>query len=111
MKLAIVGSREFTDLEAVESFVRCRDADCCIVSGGAMGVDRAAVAEARRIGLETVVIKPDYKRHGDRAPLIRNDQIVAEADRVVAFWDMKSRGTAYTMKKAIDAGKLWRVNP
>lgn len=33
------------------------------------------------------------------APLKRNDKIIGYADMVLAFWDGKSRGSAYIIKK------------
>ena len=41
----------------------------------------------------------------DQLAAIRNQQIVDSADRVVAFWDGKSRGTADTLRRAHAAGK------
>jgi hypothetical protein len=40
---------------------------------------------------------PDYKRYGKGAPLKRNLEIIEYADRVIAFWDGKSRGTKFVI--------------
>ena len=46
-------------------------------------------------------LMPDYETYGRRAPLVRNSQIIAEADLVLAFWDMSSHGTAHTITECI----------
>jgi hypothetical protein len=60
---------------------------------------------AERLGLELIVFKPDYKRYGRGAPIVRNKQIIEEADCVLAFWDGKSRGTKSSIDFAKKAGK------
>jgi hypothetical protein len=44
-------------------------------------------------------------QHGRRAPLVRNVDIVAKCERMVAFWDGVSGGTGYTIKLARPVGK------
>jgi hypothetical protein len=109
LKVAVVGSREYADLAAVRQFVWECERTTVIVSGGAKGVDRAAVDEAKRLGMPYEVYLPDWSGHGKAAGIIRNREIVASADEVVAFWDGKSRGTQATMEMAKAAGKPVRV--
>lgn len=75
-------------------------ADCVVVSGGARGVDSAAEDAANARGLQTIIFLADWKNLGRRAGPIRNTQIVAHADRIVAFWDGRSRGTVNTLAQA-----------
>lgn len=110
MKVAIVGSREYPHPEAVRRFVRTLDRHgVVVVSGGAPGVDRIAVDEAERRGIETLVIAADWVHDGRRAGLLRNHKLVAACDRVVAFWDGHSRGTEHTITIARQAGKAVTV--
>lgn len=112
LAVAIVGSREYADLDAVRTYVRdlvCYVGARLIISGGARGVDRVAVATAKQHGGMTKVYPADWQRHGKRAGFIRNQQIVHNADKVVAFWDGKSNGTHHTIKLADDANKLHEV--
>ena len=102
MKIAVVGSRGLTRFDCGKINARCGD---IIISGGARGVDSIAASWARRHGFAVVEHKPDYRRYGKSAPHVRNSQIVADADRVVAFWDGKSRGTQSTIRKALKHGK------
>lgn len=75
-----------------------------LVSGGAVGVDTLAEEYARLHELPIRVIRPNYGLYGRKAPLFRNRQIVECADLVVALWDGKSTGTAYTIDYAHERG-------
>ena len=46
-----------------------------------------------------------YERYGRGAPLKRNESIVEYADAVLAFWDGRSRGTAYVIEYCKKTGK------
>lgn len=104
-RVAIVGSRAYPAPERVEAYVRRLPAGTVVVSGGAPGVDRTAEAAARARGLEVRVHLPDWKRLGKAAGYARNQTIVDDANRVVAFWDGVSRGTMHTIGLARRAGK------
>lgn len=107
--VAIVGSRNYSDLGAVEDFVATLPKGTVVVSGGAGGVDHTAELSAVEHGLDVVSIPAAWVRHGKAAGFIRNRHIVKIADRVVAFWDGKSRGTANTVALAKEAGKPCEV--
>lgn len=109
MKVAIVGSRDYPNRDAVREYVRNLPADAVVVSGGASGVDSVAEDEASRCGLQTVIYLADWNKHGRAAGPIRNRMIVQEADRVVAFWDGRSRGTKNTIDTARSLGKPLEV--
>lgn len=105
-RVAIVGSRDYPNLSKVAEYVAGLPKDTVIVSGGARGVDQAAVREARRLGMTVEEYLPDYTRFpGNVAPLVRNKVIVEKSDRVVAFWDGKSTGTMHTVNLARACGK------
>lgn len=99
-RVAIVGSRAFLDLSLVRAFVAGLPDGTVVISGGAKGVDAAAEAAARARGLYVESIRPKWAEFGRAAGAIRNWQIVQKADRVVAFWDGVSRGTAITIAPA-----------
>ncbi len=102
MKFAIVGSRslEITDLEKYlpENVTE-------IVSGGARGIDLCAKAFAVEHGIEYTEFIPDYKSFARAAPIIRNKKIVEYADKVIAFWDGKSKGTKSVIDYCEKIGK------
>lgn len=102
MKIAIVGSRSIT-AEIPESLVPQDVTE--IYSGGAKGIDTSAREFARKHHILITDILPEYALYGRRAPLMRNDLIIAMADKIFIFWDGKSRGTGYTVKKCKETGK------
>lgn len=110
-RVAIVGSRDFPDLEAVRAYVRALPRGTVIVSGGARGVDRAAAQEGRRLGLEVVELFADWDRLGRRAGIVRNRRVLDFCDRVVAFWDGVSRGTRDVIEEARRRGIPVEVRP
>lgn len=89
MKIAIIGSRSIQSISLSE-YVTAEDE---IVSGGAVGVDRCAAEYARSHGLKLTEFLPQYSRYGRAAPIMRNKEIVNYADKVIVFWDGRSRGT------------------
>jgi len=75
--------------------------DCVMVSGGAQGADKLGEKYAHARGMKTVIHKPDWKKYGRAAGMIRNKDIIHDADKVFAFWDGVSKGT----KNSIDLAK------
>lgn len=105
MKIAIAGSRNILKIDLAP---HVRDAEE-IISGGAKGVDTVAAEYAKAHGIKLTEILPDYARYGRGAPIKRNYEIVDCADRVVVFWDGKSRGTYSVIKYAEKVGKPCEV--
>jgi len=110
MKIAVVGSREFKDKQFVYNKVTSifyntdYKTKAEFVSGGAIGVD--SWAEECILG-HTIkhIFKPDWDKYGKRAGFLRNELIINEADKVIAFWDGQSKGTKHSIDLAIKAGK------
>ena len=96
MKIAIIGSRSIKEIN-IEEYVKNADE---IVSGGACGVDSIAAAYAKEKGIRLTVFLPEYSKYGRAAPIVRNRQIVDYSDKIIAFWDGRSKGTEYTVKYA-----------
>ncbi|MCL2196795.1 MAG: DUF2493 domain-containing protein [Treponema sp.] len=97
MKLAIIGSRSIENLNLDEYIKEKPDV---IISGGAKGVDTIAWKWALENHIEIIVHRPDYNLNGKHAALKRNDIIIDEADKIIAFWDGKSTGTKYVIDRA-----------
>ncbi|MBE6757927.1 MAG: DUF2493 domain-containing protein [Ruminococcaceae bacterium] len=96
MKVAVIGSRGLI----VPDLERYLPADVTeIVSGGARGVDTSAARWARANGIPLTEFLPKYEIYGRRAPLVRNVTIVEYSDLVLAFWDGRSRGTAFVIEQ------------
>lgn len=105
MKVAVVGSRS---IFSADLGMYISDGDE-VVSGGAVGVDSCAAEYAKKKGLKLTVFLPQYDRYGRSAPIVRNKQIVDYADKIVALWDGKSKGTLSVIKYAEKTGKLCEV--
>jgi len=116
MKIAIVGGRDFNDYELIkEKLIIFMDGNSTLinafVSGGAKGADTLAEKFAAETGVEMIVYRPDFEKHGRGAALARNTQIVEHADVIFAFWDGKSRGTLDSITKAKQFNKkLFIIN-
>lgn len=104
MKLAIIGSRSFTDFSLAEYyFLRYYNQyqkDLEIVSGGAIGADSLAKRLAEKYKLRLTEHLPDYAKYSNLAPLIRNQLIVNDAEEIICFWDGESRGSKDSLVKA-----------
>ena len=108
MKIAIVGSRGFSDKDFIQglTYKLIRDGELTeFISGGARGVDTWAQEIAEDFELKKTIFKPDWDKYGKQAGYLRNELIVKEADMVLAFWDGKSKGTKHSINLAIKAGK------
>lgn len=106
--VAVVGSRDWPNLALVERRLLLEKWTpfSLMISGGARGVDREAARVCRSLFIPVKEIKPDYAKHGRfLAPLKRNEQIVAECDRMIAFWYRRSRGTSHAIMCARMVGK------
>lgn len=105
MKIAVVGSRRiWVDID------RYIPKDITLlISGGAAGVDQLAETWAKEHGVPVQSIRPDYTRYGRAAPLVRNREIVKQAEMVIALWDGTSKGTKYTIDYARKQGVNTRV--
>ena len=95
MRVAVVGSRGLT-VPDLEKYLP--DGVSEIVSGGARGVDTSAAVWARAHGVPLTEFLPEYDKYGRRAPLLRNITIIDYSDLVLAFWDGRSRGTAFVIE-------------
>ena len=105
MKVAVVGSRSIFTVE-IGMYISHGDE---IVSGGADGVDTCAAEFAKKNGLKLTVFLPQYERYGRTAPIVRNKKIVDYADKIIAFWDGKSKGTLSVIKYAEKTGKQCEI--
>jgi hypothetical protein len=99
MKLAVIGSRKFDNYDLVCEILSKYNITQ-IISGGAKGADSLAARYAKEHNIFLVEHIPNWEALGKKAGHIRNQYIIDECDRVVAFWDMKSTGTRDSINKA-----------
>ncbi|MBF0266656.1 MAG: DUF2493 domain-containing protein [Gammaproteobacteria bacterium] len=94
MKLAIIGSRSFNNYDLLKSTLNDNFNNItCIISGGAKGADSLAEKYAFENNIATIIFKPDWKKYGRGAGIIRNKDIISNSDAAIAFWDGESKGT------------------
>ncbi len=114
MKLAIIGSRDFTDYELFRKTLLARYCHVCpdwgtyiaevreVISGGARGADQMAAKWVKwyngttRDHIKLTEFIPDWQL-GKHAGFLRNEQIIHAADEVLAFWNGVSRGTQHSL--------------
>lgn len=102
MRIAIIGSRTLK-IDDVDKYIT--DGVTEIVSGGAKGIDFCAREYAIKRGIKLVEFLPEYEKFKKGAPLKRNLQIIDYADKIIAFWDGKSRGTKYVIDNCREQNK------
>lgn len=112
MKLAIIGSRGFSDYPrlslAIDQYFSDNGALAVteIISGGAVGADSLGARFAREHGIKLTEHLPNWDLYGKRAGFVRNELIIKDADMVLAFWGVDpktgeySRGTGHSLSIA-----------
>jgi len=109
MKYAVIGSRSFNNYDQLKNELD-RHQICEIISGGAKGADQLAEYYAQENCIPIEIIKPDWKRYGTAAGIIRNKEIIDKCEAVIVFWDGESKGTRSSINFAEDAGKKITVH-
>lgn len=109
MKLAVIGSRGFTDHNHLKKSLDGISGITEIVSVSPLGADSLATQYVIENSIPLKELPADYKTNGIKAPHIRNDQIISYCDAIIAFGDGKSPGTKSVIKKAKRVGKLHSV--
>jgi hypothetical protein len=108
MKIAIIGSRTFSDYDFLCLLMKTINIDIDeIVSGGASGVDSLAEHYANENNIPIKIFKAEWNKYGKAAGFIRNKLIIEYADKVIAIWDGKSKGTKNSIDLATKQNKLW----
>lgn len=81
------------------------------VHGGAIGFDSLIQSAIEHYNIKYKIIKPDYKKYGKKAPLIRNNEIVNLSDILYVYYEYTNKGgTYYTINKAKEKGiKIFNI--
>lgn len=113
-RVIIAGGRDFDDYSLL-----CRFADAClrnktlqgveIICGKARGADALGERYAKERGFDIQRFPADWDGLGKSAGFIRNEQMAANADALIAFWDGKSHGTKHMIETAKKKGLPVRV--
>ena len=103
-RIAVVGSRQFKSLNLIYQWLDYANEkwgnNIVIVSGGAKGVDKEAEKWAINKKINRDIDIPNWGTEGKKAGILRNQEIVKNADFILAFLDGESSGTEYTLNFA-----------
>jgi len=103
MKVAIVGGRYFNNYKLLsqkcDSILK-NQSNITVLCGLAKGKER---------GYKVLYYPALWDLHGKRAGFIRNAEMRANADGVIAFWDGISRGTKEMIDESVKLGLKVRV--
>ena len=102
MKIAVIGSRTFTDYDLVKDTLRCIHITE-IVSGGDTGADQLAEKYAQEKNIPLTVIP--HTEHPETPGSSRSYSIISTAQMIIAFWDGKSPGTGDLIRYAQQKGR------
>ena len=80
-----------------------------LLEGNCPGIDRFARHWARDRGVSVETYRVNWRLHGKDAVKKLNEEMIAKADWVVAFWDGSSSGTGHAIESAKRHGKLLDV--
>jgi hypothetical protein len=111
MNIAVIGSREFRDLDKVDACLKSipeHVESFQVITGGARGVDQRAEQWCKANLIPCEVIRPINPKD-KLSYLFRNVEIITRADMIFAFWDQSSRGTKFVIDYAKARGKPLKV--
>jgi YspA, cpYpsA-related SLOG family len=104
LKVAVTGGRWYDDQALVSDtldLLRVQEGDFILLHGNATGADTLAKFWAIDRGIEHKPFKAEWSKYGKPAGPIRNREMVAEADMLIAF--PGNRGTNDCIQAAIEA--------
>jgi len=81
----------------------CFEGKPTLLHGDSRGVDRAVAAAVRRRGFAVSPFPADWDRYGKAAGPLRNEQMLKQADHLIAF--IGGRGTEHCVRTAEKMGK------
>lgn len=111
MKIIIAGGRGFSDYPLLKQecdaflYQVLREKldlgeEVTVISGAARGADRLGEQYAKDKGYKILSKPADWNKYGKRAGYLRNEEMAAGADALIAFWDGCSRGTMHMINIA-----------
>lgn len=108
MNLIIAGSRDLTPIDLINRFAGKLDRKygvSHVVSGKARGVDTAGEFWAVEHGKQIIDMPADWDRHGKKAGILRNVEMLQQADIILVIMHNDSRGSTHMATIAKASGK------
>ena len=112
MKIIIAGGRDFSNYQLLRekcNWYFSRKKPTAILCGKAKGADSLGEQYAKETHIPIRYFPADWKTYGKRAGMVRNRQMLKEADGLIAFWDGNSHGTKNMIQIAREQGIPVRV--
>lgn len=110
LKLAIIGSRTFSDYDLLKESLKLYIPQIkLVISGGAKGADFMGEVWADSNNIEKTIFYPDWDKFGKRAGFVRNELIIKECDCCIAFWDGESNGTKHSLSLCEKYNKPYKI--
>jgi hypothetical protein len=110
MKIAIIGSRDFSNYDLLtKTLEHLKPNITQVISGAARGADSLGEQWAKENQIDTLIFPANWGLYGKRAGFIRNEDIIKNCDFCIAFWDGKSKGTAHSISLCKKLNKLYEV--
>jgi hypothetical protein len=102
MRVIIAGSRTLTFNDFMNGIDKCdfKDEITTILSGTARGIDTYGEEYARVNNISIEKYPANWNKYGKRAGYVRNEEMAANADGLIAIWDGVSKGTEHMINIA-----------
>lgn len=104
MKVLVCGGRNFKNRSGLMDFLAKLHAEKIfteVIHGGALGADTFAGEFARKLSIQENVFYPDWDRFGMSAGVLRNLQMLEEAQPDLVVVCPGGRGTAHMHEQAL----------
>lgn len=109
-RVIIAGGRDFANYDLLKQHCdymlskRAEVEEIVIISGGASGADSLGEQYANERGYSLRQFPAQWEKYGRQAGPMRNREMAANADALIAYWDGKSRGTKNMIEEAQKRG-------
>lgn len=106
MKTIIAGSRNIEEYQVILDAIEASGFEITeVISGGAKGVDSLGERYGTEKSIPVKVFPADWESYGRKAGIMRNKEMAAYAEALIAVWDGNSPGT-YNMITEAQSRKL-----
>ncbi len=101
MRTIIAGSRDLSYSDVLDAMREVPWRPTVVISGTARGVDESGEIWAAHNHVPVECFPADWKGLGRRAGYVRNEQMAAAAEALIAVWDGRSPGTKNMIEIAV----------
>ena len=105
LRVLICGGRHYADFERIKATLvelGGKETISVVIHGAADGADCLGALAAQELGIPLIAVPADWRKHGNAAGPIRNQQMIDEhsPNLVLAFPDPQSKGTWDMVRRA-----------